>query len=149
MSLDITLYSEAKLERAPTTGVFVRDNGQRRELSEAEVLERWPNWEPQLVEAEPSAEVFSYNITHNLGKMAGEAGIYQHLWRPEELAITKAKQLIDPLTAGLERLRSDPDRFKKLNPDNGWGTYDGLLRFVDHYLDACREFPDATISANG
>ena len=33
---------------------------------------------------------YSANITHNLGKMAEEAGIYKHLWRPEEIGITKA-----------------------------------------------------------
>lgn len=35
-------------------------------------------------------EVCALNITHNLGRMAKEAGIYQHLWRPEEIGVTKA-----------------------------------------------------------
>lgn len=90
-------------------------------------------------------EVFSQNITHNLGRMAAEAGIYQHLWRPEELEITKAEQLIEPLGVGLELLRSEPERFKALNPSNGWGDYNGLVKFVEKYLAACVEYPDATI----
>lgn len=49
-------------------------------------------------------EVFGSNITHNLGEMAEEAGIYKHLWRPEEIGITKADQLIAPLREGLARL---------------------------------------------
>lgn len=91
--------------------------------------------------------VFDYNITHNLGAMAGEAGIYKHLWRPEELGITKAAQLIDPLAAGLALLQSDPERFRKLNPSNGWGSYEGLVFFVASYLEACREYPDGDVSA--
>ena len=30
-------------------------------------------------------EVYGANITHNLGKMAAEAGIYEALWRPYQL----------------------------------------------------------------
>lgn len=91
--------------------------------------------------------VFDYNITHNLNKMAEEAGIYYHLWRPEEIGITKAEHLIEPLTAGLSLLESEPDRFKKLNPENGYGNYEGFVSFVRSYLGACKENPDAIIHA--
>ena len=91
-------------------------------------------------------EVFDYNITHNLGKMASEAGIYYHLWRPEELDIQKAKELINPLVQALYLLETQPKLFKKHEPENGWGTYDGLVKFVTEYLKACRENPEAEIS---
>ena len=90
--------------------------------------------------------LFDANITHNLGQMAKAAGIYKHLWRPEELGITKAGELIDPLSAGLIILLNDPSEFKKLNPENGWGSYDGLVKVVRDYLEACREHPEAEIS---
>jgi hypothetical protein len=92
--------------------------------------------------------VFDYNITHNLGKMASEAGIYQHLWRPEELGITKASQLIEPLKTGLFALLADPEKFKAFNPENGWGSYEGLVKFVFAYLQACLQYPDATIGVS-
>lgn len=93
------------------------------------------------------SEVYRRNITHNLGKMAGEAGIYKHLWRPEEIDITTAEQLIVPLREGLDLLKSDPERFKTFNPENGWGDYGGLVDFVTEYLEACTEYPNAKISA--
>jgi len=96
-------------------------------------------------ETKTTEQFFSDNVTHNLGGMAAAAGIYKELWRPEEVGIKTAGQLIAPLEAGLLRLRADSDRFKKLNPDNGWGTYEGLVRFVSDYLDACRAHPDAVI----
>lgn len=98
----------------------------------------------ELVEIRP-VSVFDSNITHNLNSMAVEAGIYQHLWRPDEIGITKAKDLIGPLRDGLERLRAEPERFKLLNPSNGWGSYDGLVRFVAFYLESCEQHPDAEI----
>jgi len=55
--------------------------------------------------------VFEGNITHNLGAMAREAGIYEALWRPEEINVTTAEQLIEPLTVGLEKLKADPREF--------------------------------------
>lgn len=92
--------------------------------------------------------IYSSNITHNLGKMAKEAGIYQHLWRPEELGITKASELIEPLRTGLVLLGSDPERFRLFNPPNAWGSYEGLVAFVASYLTACEENPEADVEVS-
>lgn len=92
--------------------------------------------------------VFDANITHNLNVMAREAGIYEALWRPEEISVTTAKELAPILERGLLDLKADPERFKKFNPANGWGDYDGLVKFVEKYLAACKENPDATVSAD-
>lgn len=90
-------------------------------------------------------EYFDYNITHNLNHMAEKARLYRYLWRPEELNIKYARFLVEPLQEGLRRLRSNPDEYKKLAPKNGWGSYEGLVVFVEEYLKACKEFPDAEI----
>jgi hypothetical protein len=90
--------------------------------------------------------IYQGNVTHNLTEMARVAGIYQCLWRPEELGITKASQLIDQLRAGLDLLKSDPERFKALDSPNGWGTYDHFVKFVEEYLNACGENPEADVS---
>ncbi len=93
------------------------------------------------------SEVFSENITHNLVKMAEEAGLYFYLWRPDEIAITHAHQLIEPLTLGLEELTNNPEKYEAFNPENGWGSYAGFVDFVRNYLGACIEHPDAIVSA--
>jgi len=98
-----------------------------------------------LTEIKPT-EVYGANITHNLGKMAEEAGIYQHLWRPEEIGITKASQLIEPLTEGLAKMKADPDRFKIHNAKNGWGLYEHFVPWIEKYLEACKEFPNADVN---
>lgn len=97
------------------------------------------------LEVTQPVEVYWHNITHNLGKMAEEAGIYQALWRPEELGITHARELIDLLQAGLDLLLADGPRFRALNPANGWGNYNNLVDFVESYLAACAQNPDATV----
>jgi len=92
------------------------------------------------------SEVFSRNITHNLGAMAEEAGIYKHLWRPEELDITIASSLIEPLKTALVLMKSDPPRFEKHNAPNGWGMYEHFIDFVEGYLAGCEANPNAEIS---
>ena len=92
--------------------------------------------------------VFDANITHNLNRMAEAAGIYQHLWRPEEIGITKARQLIEPLREGLKRMRANPEKFEALNPSNGWGSYGVFVLWIEKYLRACAEYPDADVSVS-
>lgn len=89
--------------------------------------------------------LFSYNITHNLNRMAMEAGCYEAVWRPDENGISEAQQLIEPLRTAIERIERDPQRFMRLEPANGWGSYDGLLRFLKEYLKACTTYPAATV----
>lgn len=120
--------------------------------------------------------VYDANITHNLGKMADEAGIYLALWRPGEmmapdvaarideasaagnyhdaggvreleklLPVVHARDLIEPLRAGLALLRSDAARFCKFNAANGWGLYEHFVPFVANYLAACEANPDAEV----
>jgi len=95
--------------------------------------------EPQTVEH------FEGNITHNLNTMAREAGLYMFLWRPDELGITKAGELIVPLELGLELLKQAPKRFEKFNSPNGWGMYEHFVPFVEKYLEACKAHPESTI----
>lgn len=122
------------------------------------------------------SEVYWANITHNLGKMAREAGIYTALWRPGEmldpekaerireqekvgnyheaggvyeiersLPVVHARDLIEPLRAGLILLKSDPVRFEQFNTPNGWGVYEDFVPFVEKYLVACEENPAARV----
>ena len=98
------------------------------------------------LEATVPTVVFDYNITHNLGKMAAAAGIYEYLWRPDERRdVEKAGDLIEPLEDGLYRLKQLPTHFSKYDAPNGWGVYNHLVEFVEKYLEACREYPDAEI----
>jgi len=88
------------------------------------------------------------NITHNLNKMAAEAGMYEALWRPEENGYTHAGQIIPVLEKGLAEMQADPERFKAFDSPNGWGLYEHFTPWVSEYLTACREHPDALIEAD-
>ncbi len=98
-------------------------------------------------------EVYWANITHNLGVMAsevkiGEHNLYKYLWHPEDLRIKQAGELIVPLREGLKKLKANPKKYKKFDSPNGWGLYVHFVPFVEKYLNACEENPDAEVEVS-
>jgi hypothetical protein len=152
MSLDVYLIAEKSELKKVGSGIFIRKNGRTVEITESEWNTLYPNIEPVRMNSEETVEetneVFDWNITHNLNIMAEEAGIYKHLWRPEEIGITTASELIEPLRQGLHELKLNPEKYKKFNPENGWGDYEGLVEFVENYLNACYKYPNAKVVAS-
>lgn len=92
--------------------------------------------------------VFDANITHNLGLMADAAGIYKHVWRPEEVGVKTAADMIEPLRAGITLMENNPKRFMAFDADNGWGLYDQFVPWLKKYLAACEENPTATVEVS-
>ncbi len=91
--------------------------------------------------------VFEVNITHNLASMADAAGVYACMWRPAQAGVRTAADLIVPLEKALVKMTSDPQRFKALNPKNGWGDFGLLQKVITELLAACRANPDALVRA--
>lgn len=91
-------------------------------------------------------EVFEYNITHNLNKMADACGLYDPMWSPYTVSENPtAKDLIPHLEEGLKELKSNPCKYKQYNSPNGWGLYEHLVTFGEKYLNACKTYPAATV----
>lgn len=129
MSLDVSLYSETPIKKTASSGIFIRENGRTIEITDEEWNLRNPDTPAVKFQAEETETdcVYSANITHNLGKMATAVGIYRHLWRPEELGIIKAKDLIEPLRVGLLTLQATSKTFKRKLQSIQWMGY--LRRF--------------------
>jgi hypothetical protein len=129
---------------------------------------RYLSYDEGKTYTEDTEQVYWANITHNLNTMAGEAGIYEALWRPhrlkegynisendhqaewkfEEENTTLAKDIIPLLEKGLSDLKTRPEYFEKFNSPNGWGMYEHFVSFVEKYLEACKEYPDAIIEVS-
>ena len=112
--------------------------------------------------------VYDSNITHNLGSMAQKAGLYEALWRPymlhkewkdnslddeeedmfEEGVTMYAKDIISKIEEGLKFLKRKPEYFEEFNSPNGWGMYEHFVPFVENYLNACKEHPEAIVKVS-
>jgi len=97
------------------------------------------------LEEEVVTRVVSMNITHNLAEMAEEAGIYECLWRPAEVGVSVGADLIAPLDRAVAEMTADPDRFRKFDAPNGWGTYDDFLPWLEELLQGCKDHPNARV----
>lgn len=128
---------------------------------------KWVSYDEGKTYTEENEEVYWANITHNLGEMASKAGIYEALWRPhrlrEEYAVAvadgdykseykfedsvtiQASEIIPLLEKGLEDLKARPEYFKQFDSPNGWGLYVHFVPFVEKYLEACKEYPEAIV----
>lgn len=96
---------------------------------------------------------FSSNITHNLGEMAsqiiiGDFTLYHYLWRPQDINVSRASQLITPLHNGILELKINKEKYEAFNAPNGWGTHVNFVPFIQDYLDACIKYPEAEIEVS-
>lgn len=80
--------------------------------------------------------------------MAKAVGLYEVLWKPEEVGITTASQMIAPLEKAIDELVANPDKYKVFNPPNEYGSYEDFVSFCRLALDNCRKYPDAVIEAS-
>lgn len=164
MSLDVYLTLPGDpLPVAASERIFIREDGGTREVTRAEWDELQPGRVLVAMVAEMDArEVYEANITHNLGRMASQVEtdftipggkgtvftLYDVLWGALDHGLTKAGQLIPIMADALASLRADRARLQEFNPANGWGDYDGLVRFTENYLAACEQWPDADIEVS-
>jgi len=116
----------------------------------------------------PTESVYWSNITHNLGKMADEAGLYEALWRPyqlkegynipekdyeaeykfEEENPVKANEIISIIEKGLKDMKARPEHYKKFNSSNGWGMYHNFVPWIEKYLKALKEYPESFVECD-
>jgi hypothetical protein len=93
------------------------------------------------LQAVRTVNVFYLNVPTCYKPIAEKVGIQTYIWKPEELGISKAEQLINPLRIGLQLLESVPGRVGVAQE-----TLDDFVECVRKYLAACEQNPDAEIS---
>lgn len=147
MSLDLYLISAMPIKRKVGSGVYIRENGQTKELSLDEARKRYPDmiFPNAEKEEETTHIIFKANITHNLNDMASACGLYDLMWHSEG---KQAKDVIFGLRNGLNVLVRDKGEMMKYNPENGWGTYENLVQVATDFLSACEKYPNAKIDCS-
>lgn len=176
MSLDVYLSVPGKSEGG--TGIYIRENGSTREISRAEWDAKFPGREPIVAESSGGYSANITHNLGRMADAAGlyyalwrphelmDEEKFKQLraieaedptpkdWydRYQKIEATlpraHAADLIGPLCDGLALLKADPEKFKALNPKNGWGDYNGLVAFVEAYLEACKANPHAEVSVS-
>lgn len=99
-------------------------------------------------------EYWSGNITHNLGEMADhipvrDTNLYMVCWRPEEIGLKTVGDILPLLIEGIHYMIGHRKELEQYNSPNGWGTYNGFMRFLLNYKQACEDNdPECLIEAS-
>jgi len=85
---------------------------------------------------------FDLNYTYNVGPMFADAfGI-----RISEAIHGQRADIAGPKVAdALAKLRAEPDKYRAMNPTNGWGNYEGAVMVLETLLAWCQELPRAYV----
>lgn len=157
MSLNITIISPEPILKK-STGIYARIDGQTRELTPEECVQKFPDAYAHIddvpVDSYVSNEFWHGNITHNLTEMAEDClssnnsdyTLYDLLWRDTQEPFTGdyLNVYIAHLAYCLYVLKNDPEHFKKFNPSNDWGTYEQLCDFVEQFIKALVNMPEGS-----
>lgn len=103
-----------------------------------------------------------WNYTHNCNRMMAtvleENGAkVDHHWlighmggswfeMLDKMSGVSGSQFLGLVISGLE---SNPDKFRAMNPSNGWGSYDGVLAVLRKMKAASDKYPSARWSISG
>lgn len=86
-----------------------------------------------------------FNITYNL------SGMWYEVFPGDDGMIKiegmTGKESAPRLKKVLEEARKDPERFKKHEPENGWGSYDGFVNFLGELIEAAEKNPSSVWKA--
>lgn len=95
------------------------------------------------VKAKRVVDVYEDNITYNLAPMYYkcidiDGGL-------KALNGMKCKDAIPVLNRAIDDLIENKEEYEKLNPENGWGSYEGLLKSLKSLRIACLENPSGKV----
>lgn len=82
----------------------------------------------------------SWNYTSNCGRMWRTAGadLAEFHGKP-------AGECFPILVAAIQELKANPDKYRAMNPENGWGSYGGLLPALQELAVAFEHHPKAIV----
>ena len=79
--------------------------------------------------------------TYNLNAMWRLAGVIKD--QPYELNGEMATTIGIRAAKGLLRAVTKPDEFRALNPENGWGDFEGFVEVLTRLAIACADNPES------
>lgn len=92
------------------------------------------------IKAKREVDIYETNITYNLAPMYYKA-IDKNLGLKKLKGMT-CKQALPIIDNAIKNMVENKKEYEKLNPSNGWGTYEGLLGTFREIRNVCEDNPD-------
>ena len=103
------------------------------------------SWDVKL-KAKREVILFETNITYNLADM-----YYKCIDKTlglKKLNGLSSKEALPIVKRAIEDMIKNKEEYEKLNPSNGWGSYDGLLKRLKELKEYCETVPDGYIEVD-
>ena len=91
-------------------------------------------------------EVWASNYTYNVSPMW-----YAIFPNHDQMLPIEGMSGVESLTVlgrAIDALRADPEKFRKMDPSNSWGSYQTFLAWVETLFESAREYPDCIWGAS-
>lgn len=95
---------------------------------------------PQCPTCKHTERSDSFNCTYNLAAMWYEIFLTsKHMVHIDGM---KGRESLPMLSAAMNELALNPEKFKMLNPSNGFGHYEGFVNFIIDLILTAQKHPD-------
>lgn len=96
--------------------------------------------------AKRPVSIYDGNVTYNLADMYYKAIDKEKGF--EKLNGMTCKEALPIINKAIKDMIDNQEEYKKLNPINGWGTYEGLLKIFQDMRNVCESNPDGVFEIN-
>lgn len=96
------------------------------------------------ITAKRETEIYKDNVTYNLSEMYYKCIDKEKGFK--KLDGMNCKEALPIINNAIQDMLNNADEYRKLNPENGWGSYEGLLSSLQEMRNCCENNPDGTIS---
>ncbi len=96
------------------------------------------------ITAKRETEIYESNVTYNLSKMYYKCIDKEKGFK--KLDGMNCKKALPIINNAIQDMLNNADEYRKLNPENGWGSYEGLLKTLQDMRNCCESNPDGTIN---
>ena len=93
--------------------------------------------------AKRETEILEKNVTYNLAKMYYKCIDKEKGFK--RLNGINCKEALPIINNAIRDMLDNADEYRKLNPSNGWGSYEGLLATLQEMRNCCENNPDGII----
>lgn len=96
------------------------------------------------ITAKRETEIYESNVTYNLAKMYYKCIDKEKGFK--KLDGMNCKEALPIVENAIRDMLVNADEYRKLNPKNGWGSYEGLLETLQGIRKCCQKNFDGKIS---
>lgn len=98
------------------------------------------------ITAKRDVEILEKNVTYNLADMYYKCIDKEKGFK--KLDGMNCKEALLIINNAIQDMLNNADEYRKLNPANGWGSYEGLLKVLQDMRNCCESNPDGIINVS-